>query len=955
MATTQYNMKTSLVLFQESPFQLISKINWLRASDRYVVIDPYNKGILLYLDEKQYNKLVISSISADKPLITLASPDDDRKTVDQRYSESGSKTSETPHLDEWMSKSSKLLSFISGWKVDESMIDFKRNFDQFLPNYYKDLCSWFGLTYRPQGRKAVWALSRYMNRRLNTRGINQVITTLKIASIATLQFIAGDPVKSTHALGQRIKMVNGLPKLLPPYLRHLIRTRDIGYIRIIMSLLHSFKGFKGKYGEPDLSSISAPKFSPSWGKPGYTFINNVATLVYLPDWTEIEELIPSFWKNHFDPRNIDLSVGTEARPTPLSYKAGPNSNPSILGAGWDALALIYGNKAPVKAFQMAYHQVLLPSLSDHTAKNISTFALEAQVYAWNTMWKTAISFRDEIIEGKISAKELIRTTFARSFSYLEPHGMGYSKEKVNKLLEARKYVVSLFKDPTIILKWEDVSKYIIPNLLVGKLSIKHEPAGKIRVFAISDYWTQWICKDLNDSIFEILREHPCDATFDQIGKVEKFSKENYRYLASFDLKSATDLIPVELYVKVLSFSLGKDLAQAWSDLLVDRDYVRISNEDSDPHAKLFTSIRYTRGQPMGTLSSWAALAMVHHFLVYIASQRAKIPGFFQDYLVLGDDIVIGDERVAENYKQVCVDYGITIGLPKSFVSRNGFFQFASQNVSYDDNISPISLREVLAVSGYSYYFGVGFNLSKLIEFINRAIKKGFVENSDLIGIIRMSMTSSHWKRTAKQFSRGIIPHEVCCLLVTLLCRDKDLYKNIGNVQRLIASIRGDYRLFTGNLLYSQKDQRDFLVKIIKTLNKDIFNDLFEVHKYHMPEDAPTDSSTLNFLYKEASTDTEEHFTTSFLEIKSEFAKLRKEFDSLLVEENWNVLYKDSDGYISVGDFDISKLFQLRSRLQALLVKRGLEIESVSKMGGKLPFSTSFHLALLSESEKRQRM
>lgn len=945
-------MKTSFILFQENPFQLISKINWVRADNRYVVVDPYNKDILLYLNEKQYNKMVVSAISADNPIITLASPDDTRKTVESRYSESGIKTTETPHLDKWMTKSSKLFSFISGWKVDESMIDFKRNFDQFFPIYYKDLCSWLGLSFRPQGRKAVWKFSNFQNRMLKTRGINQVILILKISSIATLQFISGTPMKSTASLGQRITMVNGLPKLLPPYFRKLIRSKNTQHIRVIMSLLSSFKAFKGKYGKPDLSSISSPKFSPDWGHFGYDIENNIATPKFLPDWSEIEGLIPSFWKNHFDPNGIDLAFGTSGEEPPLSYKAGPNSNPSILGAGWDALAIIYGNKAPVKQLQMAYHEALQPGLfTDIVAKQISNYADDTQVYAWNYMWKVGRDFRDEIIDGRITAQELIKTSFAKAFSYLEPHGE--SLGKVNFLTEARNYVASLWKDPTQILRWEDIQKYVIPNLLVGKLAIKHEPAGKIRVFAISDYWTQWICKDLNDSIFDILREHPSDATFDQIGKVEKFSKEHYRYTASFDLKSATDLIPVELYVKVLAFSLGEGLAQAWSDLLVQRDYTRIYNEDGDPRAKVFDSVRYTRGQPMGTLSSWGGLALVHHFLVYIASQRAKVQGRFLDYLVLGDDIVIGDERVADHYKQVCVDYGVTIGLPKSFISRNGFFQFASQNIIYDDNISPISLREVMAVSGYSYYFGVGFNLSKLVEFINRAVRKGFVEYSDLIGIIRLSMTSSHWNRTAKQLSRGIIPHEVCCLLVSLLCRDVNLYKQLANVQRLIASIRGDYRLFTGNLNYSSIETRDFLVKIIKSLHKEIFNDLLEVHKYHMPENAPTDSKALNYLYKRASVCSEEHFITSFDEIKVEFRESKKEFDSILALEHWNVLYNDSDGYISVDSFDLGKLFQLRSKLQAHLVKRGLEIETIDKVGGKLPFSVSFHLALLSEQEKRK--
>ena len=66
---------------------------------------------------------------------------------------------------------------------------------------------------------------------------------------------------------------------------------------------------------------------------------------------------------------------------------------------------------------------------------------------------------------------------------------------------------------------------------------------------------------------------------------------------SFDLSAATDRLPIQLQVQVLSQLLGRDIAEAWRDLLVSRSY-RLNDKSSGPK-----DLRYAVGQPMGALSS----------------------------------------------------------------------------------------------------------------------------------------------------------------------------------------------------------------------------------------------------------------------------------------------------------------------------------------------------------------
>lgn len=78
----------------------------------------------------------------------------------------------------------------------------------------------------------------------------------------------------------------------------------------------------------------------------------------------------------------------------------------------------------------------------------------------------------------------------------------------------------------------------------------------------------------------------------------------------YDLSAATDRLPVQLQVSILSAFFGNEYAENWRKLLIDRDYYLGSTNSSELVRK-----RYSVGQPMGALSSWAMLAVTHHLIV----------------------------------------------------------------------------------------------------------------------------------------------------------------------------------------------------------------------------------------------------------------------------------------------------------------------------------------------------
>lgn len=95
---------------------------------------------------------------------------------------------------------------------------------------------------------------------------------------------------------------------------------------------------------------------------------------------------------------------------------------------------------------------------------------------------------------------------------------------------------------------------------LGSLSIKEEAAGKARVFAISDGWTQSLFSGLHDTIFEVLKKIPQDGTFDQAAPVNllkaELSQSEDQRVFSYDLTAATDRLPIDLQVDILSRIVG---------------------------------------------------------------------------------------------------------------------------------------------------------------------------------------------------------------------------------------------------------------------------------------------------------------------------------------------------------------------------------------------------------------
>jgi hypothetical protein len=236
--------------------------------------------------------------------------------------------------------------------------------------------------------------------------------------------------------------------------------------------------------------------------------------------------------------------------------------------------------------------------------------------------------------------------------------------------------------------------------VIGRLSFKEEAAGKLRVFAMADIITQSLLEPLHRTLFNLFKKLPNDCTHDQDRGVEYAKTLCLKYNCSFgfDLSAATDRLPISSQITILNalFGVGND----WGNILVGRDYHISPNK----YGILSGSVRYSVGQPMGALSSWAMLNLVHHMMIqYVAYNlgKVRIGDWYKEYIVLGDDLALFDKDVADQYLKLCKELGVEINLSKSIVALSApVLEFAKRTSLKGVDISALPPKELLSSNSF---------------------------------------------------------------------------------------------------------------------------------------------------------------------------------------------------------------------------------------------------------------
>jgi len=219
---------------------------------------------------------------------------------------------------------------------------------------------------------------------------------------------------------------------------------------------------------------------------------------------------------------------------------------------------------------------------------------------------------------------------------------------------------------------------------VGTLGVTQEPGYKLRVFANPNIVHQLAMSRMKRQLFSLLRRVNWDCTYNQeVGtNWVKAQLNQGRKVFSIDLSDATNNFPLEVQLNIL-----REIGCAREDVEL---FHRLSRAPwRSTHEGKGHDYRWTVGQPLGLGPSFAAFALSHGVLVYSLARANRVTDCFR---VLGDDIVISDESVAQMYLDTMAKLGIPISKDKTIVSTR-FAEFAGKLVSRDGILAGLKWRE----------------------------------------------------------------------------------------------------------------------------------------------------------------------------------------------------------------------------------------------------------------------
>lgn len=553
--------------------------------------------------------------------------------------------------------------------------------------------------------KVVWGYAKEVAKLYRAMGSRGTAIYLKTCYLVTQHVVGGMKDRSPWALGANISRTRlGVPRIVNRRHRQLLLKGDVGSIRLWLSLFSLYRVLEFK-GQLKLKTITEPGKDISRFMPHWEF--------WVPIFYEKIRLITD------DPFKMDLQKDLWPGFIPFIRKSAPNSGgfSAVMSIPWDValfgshlgmqrilldwlktvdgLELIWGIKALWKLIGLKAQFAMEKFLAD-----------EPNSEKWNQKWRSA-RFLDRGPET--------RPLLPGEEPDVSPlyYSMKQDLPTADMSPEASR---------ATLLAWY-IKYYWGKPLWFGRLGFKEEP-GKIRVFAMVNILTQTLMAPLHKWIFLRLRKIPTDGTFNQTAPVERlikrFQKEG-TWVASYDLSAATDRLPLALQVRLLVPILGEKMAANWANLLVSQPYGLPKVAKS--YNLGFDRVVYAVGQPMGALSSWALLALTHHALVQMAAYEVhKLSGWFLNYAILGDDVVIADRAVAQRYLAIMKDIGVEISLAKSLVSRTSSLEFAKRTWVAGRDVTPVSLAEMLVALR---------SLGALGELVNKNMKFGAIRVSSV--------------------------------------------------------------------------------------------------------------------------------------------------------------------------------------------------------------------------------
>jgi hypothetical protein len=243
------------------------------------------------------------------------------------------------------------------------------------------------------------------------------------------------------------------------------------------------------------------------------------------------------------------------------------------------------------------------------------------------------------------------------------------------------------------------------TLPVGAFSVIQEQACKLRAVSSPFLAVQAINEPLKVQLTRISKVIPEIVTYNQQEGRDhlKHWMESETKVWSIDASSFTDRFPLEFQVEVLRRLLSKNkITQEMFDAFA------VTTEHRYYSQELGRNIYYEYGQPQGLGPSFVLATLAHYEL--LDSLRKGLGMKTKPFRLVGDDVIIADERLAHSYMLWMEGCNVEINQSKTIIS-NSLGEFAGAQVTHDDIIMRPKLGHLKSNDAVVSLFDI-FNESK---------------------------------------------------------------------------------------------------------------------------------------------------------------------------------------------------------------------------------------------------
>jgi hypothetical protein len=259
------------------------------------------------------------------------------------------------------------------------------------------------------------------------------------------------------------------------------------------------------------------------------------------------------------------------------------------------------------------------------------------------------------------------------------HYIKYKSSHYNDLLGG---LWDVLRDPENRRENKDIFDRITKHgsFLVGRIGLIQEAGYKLRAVANPGRVFQRVLEPFGKRIYSYLETLPFDCTFDQTKAIPVLQDALFhgKTIHSIDLSGATDYFPLALQEHLLLKMFPSIEVNLFCDLSRASWYMPQVGE-----------ISWRRGQPLGLYPSFGAFALTHGCLLLGLLNREWNNQFF----ILGDDVVILDDQLAQDYYQILQLMNCPVSIPKSLRS-NSLCEFGGKIVTAHIVISQYKWREI---------------------------------------------------------------------------------------------------------------------------------------------------------------------------------------------------------------------------------------------------------------------